>query len=133
MYNGPHTWGANIFNNGSLAWLSRMGRRSNPWDNNTSRNWGVRFRDSLVATDTGNWGPAEVAFMTCPSIYQTVQLLILEPHGSQGAASYNGIDYSSGQADGMWGTWQVLKFDRNYLYGDGHVSYIGASTRLDFP
>ncbi len=78
---------------------------------------------------------SQIAFLTCPSMYLTASSLLREPHGCRPVASYAGVGYGNGQAD--WGfvgaNPDVFHYDRNYLYGDGHVAYLTSPRRAGLP
>jgi prepilin-type processing-associated H-X9-DG protein len=105
-----------------MSGLYVMGRhRTNPREY-----WGISYRYQPEYRGRG-----EIAFMGCPSMYQTTSLLIKEPHGSQSVEFYGDCGYGNGQAD-----WRFVgsnpdryHYDRNYLYGDGHVAYVHAERR----
>ncbi len=124
-YNGPHAHRSSVGNNGGSSGLYRMGRH------HQGVIWGVRFQGD----GPPGYGYPEIAFLGCPSMYNTAAQLLREPHGFQPDASYAGVAYGNGQAD--WGfvgsNPDVFHYDRNYLYGDGHVEYLSSPNRAGLP
>ena len=51
-----------------------------------------------------------------------------QPHGFRDPVFYGSIGYGNGQTD-FWGAYDSLHFDRNFTFGDGHVTYISANSR----
>ncbi|OPZ24373.1 MAG: Type II secretion system protein G precursor [Lentisphaerae bacterium ADurb.BinA184] len=125
VYNGPHTYRLTIGNNGSSSGLYRLGRHHQGVD------WGVRYQGD----NPSSYSWSQIAFLTCPSMYLTASSLLREPHGCRPVASYAGVGYGNGQAD--WGfvgaNPDVFHYDRNYLYGDGHVAYLTSPLRAGIP
>lgn len=125
MYNGPHTPGGGIFNNGALCGLSWLGRHDGSSPQTSGKNWGVRFGRDKVPT-TRDFSPSDVGFMACPSIYNTTAMTCAEPHAPSLWFGYAGIDYGNGQTDNF--QWSVpnasLPYARNVIFGDGHGVFI---------
>ena len=93
--------------------------------------WGIRYNYDRVK----GFGYDEIAFMACPSMYNTTQLLYREPHGFFTPVYYNLYGYGNGQSD--WGfvgsNPDYYYYDRNYLYGDLHASHLKSSHRTGIP
>jgi hypothetical protein len=113
-YNGPHSRGDKVQNNGNLNGLYRMGRH------HQGVTWGVRFSTN----PTGSFGWDQIAFLGCPTMVTADHAVMFEPHGKQSGAPYYQQDA------------QVLSnyhYDRNYLYGDLHAEYSHATSRAGLP
>jgi len=122
VYNGPHSNSATIQNNSAMSGMYLLGFH----DKNVV--WGCRYgKDS----DNG-YGYDRIAFMGCPSIYDTVQHLIYEPHGQYDPvmllpyASYNG------QSDVSTGNCAPYAYGRNYIFGDMHAASIHLASRASY-
>jgi prepilin-type N-terminal cleavage/methylation domain-containing protein/prepilin-type processing-associated H-X9-DG protein len=126
VYNGPHSRRDTIGNNSAMSGLYILGRgRGTPREY-----WGNSYRHAPEY-----FGRGEIAFMACPSMYDTTNALIKEPHGFQSIETYSDCGYGNGQSD-----WRYVgaspdryHYDRNYLFGDGHVEYISAERRGQYP
>lgn len=55
------------------------------------------------------------------------------PHGFRSVMRYDDKGYSNGQDDHGWGNYFDLHYDRNYLFGDGHVNYVTTPERRGIP
>jgi len=118
VYNGPHSSKDSIGNNSSLSGLYRLGRHAQ------NEMWGPSYR-----YQPSKFGNSEIAFMCCRSMYNTTTSFVREPHGSQSPMTYADKGYGNGQDDWGWNQYNSLHYDRNYLYGDGHVRYVSSATR----
>lgn len=129
LYNGPHSKRDTIGNNSGLSGLYRFGRYHAAAALRPP--WGMRY----AGRSNGGFNPSDVAFMGCPSMYNTTTVLALEPHGSFAPVVYSAYGYGNGQSD--WGfvgsnpDWYPLA--RNYLYGDLHAASTRSPTRGNLP
>jgi len=125
VYNGPHTRQQTIGNNSAMNGLYLLGRHKG----SPSEYWGPSYRHFPDSFPLG-----DVALMGCPSMYEkVVGKLIKEPHGFQSIETYGDCGYGNGQADWLFvgANPDKYHYDRNYLYGDGHVEYLSAALRGD--
>jgi len=122
VYNGPHSRDNTIGNNSALSGMRRFGHHHD------GEEWGCS-----VQYEPTRYTPSDIAFMGCASMYQTTNGLVREPHGTQSIMSYTDKGYGNGQDDWGWGTYDQLHYDRNYLFGDGHVQYVHAAKRTGIP
>ena len=120
-YNGPHTNGGNVANNGALDGLYIEGQHDD------GETWGLQYKERVGSM---KHRPDSIAFMGCPSIFDSNNKLVYEPHGYQSAVSYAAYGYGNGQTDSVpgWGP-DIFHFDRNFVFGDGHVKYLSTGTR----
>jgi type II secretory pathway pseudopilin PulG len=129
VYNGPHSKRDTIGNNSALSGLLRMGRYHAAAAVRPA--WGTRHSGRT----SGGFNPSDVAFMTCPSLYNTAVLMVLEPHGLAAPVSYTLYGYGNGQSD--WGfvgsNPDLFPLSRNYLYGDLHAAGLRSRTRGSLP
>lgn len=132
-YNGPHTSGLNLFNNGALSDLAHLGWH-HPYTTDAS-NLGVSYRGGLISTAWGNKSVSDVAFLACPSIMYYTTSQCQEPHVRKMVFDYSKIDYGNGQTDNFeWSVPQTaIPIGRNFLYGDGHAVGMQSWSRSTTP
>jgi len=129
VYNGPQSRYNTIGNNSAFSGLYRLGRHHGAAA--AREEWGARYRGD----SPGRYPPCDVAFLACPSVFEKNGSLVREPHGFQDAENHTVIGYGNGQMD--WGfvgaNPDILHYDRNYLYADGHVEYLHSDVRGGIP
>lgn len=132
-YNGPHTAGSSLFNNGALSYLAHLGWHQ-PYTTDPS-NLGITYRGGLIVTGWGNKSVADVAFLACPSIMYYGFSQCQEPHVRKMVFDYSKIDYGNGQTDNFeWSVPQTaIPIGRNFLYGDGHAVGLQSWSRGSTP
>ena len=131
-YNGPNVWGPALFNYGHNGGLSILGGH-HQWVNNS---FGLSFNETRH-TGNNNYrsGPSSIsdmAFLACPGMpqvataYSSDFLAEREPH--MDAPVDLADDYGNTlffQTDGpMWSAATNWRVSRNYLFGDGHSTFI---------
>jgi len=138
-YNGPHTAGASLLNNGCGSGLALLGQHNNG-SSQGGLNYGFSFRQTGVQTSQGIFGPDTAAFMGCPGLYSPAAgacHFLKEPHAGAKAkiTDLTAVDYGNGQTDPWCSTTtdpklDMFSYDRNYLAGDGHALFLHANSRL---
>jgi len=130
-YNGPHSPGGDIANNGERNGLYLMGRHNGLVSSQSGQDFGVSFKRGTTIANV-LWDPAKIAFMGCQSQDQAEvpNLPMREPHaglnGQFGLINQTDVNATTNanvsSCDGF-------SYDRNYLAGDGHVAYVHAASR----
>ena len=145
-YNGPHTCGGNVLNNGASSGLAILGQHANNNGQNGT-DFGLSYKQTGVQTWEGwaigtlTFAPEKVAFMGCPGLYTPASgacHFLKEPHAGANAkiTDLTAVDYGNGQTDPWCSTATDPKlaqfsYDRNYLAGDGHALFLHAPSRLN--
>ena len=145
-YNGPHSPAVNVNNNSCLSNLSWFSRAIKPFTTfpssapNVPNLFGVSYGRKITVWTGLTYAPDQVGFMTCPSIFDPVNLFCQEPHNSKMLFSFRYIDYGNGQNDRM--PWRILDpppyprlipYGRNVLWADGHATYVETDDRKKMP
>jgi len=123
-YNGPHSAGGCIANNGERNGLYLMGRH-NGGSSQGGQNYGVSYRVGTTVANT-NLNLSQVAFLGCQSFdyAETQGVPMREPH-----AGINPQFGTVSQTDVSTANCGQFTYDRNYLAGDGHGSFVHAASR----
>jgi len=132
-YNGPHTAGLCVYNNGGGSGLAQVSRQNGDSTAN-GQNYGVSLKRGTTIRNI-SYAPGQVAFIGCPTLYSTDGTLNREPHGGANAifTDITLVNYTNGQTDPSpycsnehldW-----FSYDRNFLAGDGHAVFLHVASR----